>query len=78
MILLDRMPQKSLQSEALPGFEPGFREIHIKIPSDNHYTIAPLKKCYSGLLMRYTRDFVFLDPSTVNDIFLLQTEENLA
>ena len=28
----------------LPGFEPGFREYdeRIKIPSDNHYTIAPL------------------------------------
>lgn len=25
----------------LPGFEPGFREYVIKIPSDNHYTIAP-------------------------------------
>ena len=26
----------------LPGFEPGFRESGIKIPSDNHYTIAPI------------------------------------
>lgn len=30
-------------NKVLPGFEPGFREIElqIKIPSDNHYTIAP-------------------------------------
>ena len=28
-------------SQALPGLEPGFWEFRIRIPSDNHYTIAP-------------------------------------
>ena len=28
--------------KALPGLEPGFWEFDIRIPSDNHYTIAPL------------------------------------
>ena len=28
--------------KALPGLEPGFWEFSIRIPSDNHYTIAPL------------------------------------
>ena len=33
-----------LPTKALPGFEPGFREFQttVKIPSDNHYTIAPM------------------------------------
>ena len=32
--------------QALPGFEPGFREDtdNFKIPSDNHYTIMPADK----------------------------------
>ena len=30
--------------EVLPGFEPGFRESNVKIPSDNHYTIAPRRR----------------------------------
>ena len=33
--------EKELRLKVLPGFEPGFREYVIKIPSDNHYTIAP-------------------------------------
>ena len=34
---------KRLTMQALPGLEPGFWEYDIRIPSDNHYTIAPLE-----------------------------------
>ena len=30
-----------VKTQVLPGFEPGFWEDYFKIPSDNHYTIAP-------------------------------------
>jgi hypothetical protein len=41
------------KSELLPGFEPGFREGEeglgaLKIPSDDHYTIAACMKAYYG------------------------------
>jgi hypothetical protein len=36
--------EKRTFSKALPGLEPGFWEFVIRIPSDNHYTIAPLDR----------------------------------
>jgi hypothetical protein len=41
--------------EVLPGFEPGFREgerrrLCFKIPSDNHYTIAPWILSRGGII----------------------------
>ena len=54
-----------LDDKALPGLEPGFWEFGIRIPSDNHYTIAPCVVSPLVPIQRFNRKVALLKQYSV-------------